>query len=207
MRRIFIPLVAGILVAAVACTEAGAQPTVTPSPSTTSTSTATAVVSASPTAPGVVVTATATGVATAPPKAIDPTRTPVATATSGPQPIPTPTPRVTQPVSAAPALDASRRREQAPIHELDVRIAESSPPQVFVDVTTGLPSGCAQFDSAVLERSGSTITLTMWNSQPSGNVACTAIYGYMRQTVPLGAMSPGTYSLRVNSETRTFTVQ
>ncbi len=114
---------------------------------------------------------------------------------------------MTQPVLAPPPLAPGRQREQAPIHELDVRIAESSPPQIFVDVTTGLPSGCAQFDSAVIERNGSTITLTMSNSQPSGNVACTAIYGYVRHTVPLGAMTPGTYTLRVNSETRTFTVQ
>jgi hypothetical protein len=225
MRRIS-SLIAGALVLVVACTEQGLSPVVTAIPSVTSIATAPGTVTPAPTplftaspsataVPTASPTRAATALPTAPPKAIDPTRTPVpepsptaiATSEPLPQPVPTQPSRVTTPVSAAPPLDASRRRELAPIHDLSVRIAESSPPQAFVDVTTGLPSGCAQFDSAVLDRSGSTLTLTMWNSQPSGNMACTAIYGYVRHTVPLGSMAPGTYSLRVNSETRTFTVQ
>ena len=58
-----------------------------------------------------------------------------------------------------------------------------------------------------LTRSGTVITLTMWNTMPTGPVACTAIYGYMRHTVPLGAFDPGTYTLRVNDQSRTVVVQ
>lgn len=124
-----------------------------------------------------------------------------------PQPVPTATPTVREPSATPPPLEAGRQREPAPIDALAVRVAESSPPQVFVDVTTGLPGGCARFDSVVVARAGSVITLTMWNSMPSGPVACTAIYGYMRHTVPLGAFEPDTYTLRVNDQTRTLTIQ
>jgi hypothetical protein len=121
--------------------------------------------------------------------------------------VPTATPTVREPSATPPPLEAGRQREPAPIEALSVRIAESSPPQVFVDVTTGLPGGCARFDSAVVTRAGAVITLTMWNSMPSGPVACTAIYGYLRHTVALGAFDPGTYTLRVNDQSRTVVVQ
>ena len=47
--------------------------------------------------------------------------------------------------------------------------------------------GLAAMCGNLLTRSGTVITLTMWNTMPTGPVACTAIYGYMRHTVPLGA--------------------
>ena len=124
-----------------------------------------------------------------------------------PQPVPTATPTLREPSATPPPLEAGRQRELAPIEALSVRIAESSPPQLFVDVTTGLPGGCARFDSTVVSRSGSVITLTMWNSMPTGPVACTAIYGYLRHTVALGAFDPGTYTLRVNDQSRTVVIQ
>lgn len=125
-----------------------------------------------------------------------------------PRPVPTATPHVRVPSATPPPLDPSRNRVAAPIEQLDVRIAESAPPQVFVDVTTGLPGGCAAFDSVTLVRSGSTLTLTMWNTMPASDaVACTAIYGYVRHTVPLGAIEPGTYTLRVNDQTRIFSLK
>ncbi|MGE0228221.1 MAG: hypothetical protein AB7I38_08350 [Dehalococcoidia bacterium] len=100
--------------------------------------------------------------------------------------------------------------ELAPIDEASIRIAESSPPQYFLDVTSGLPSGCAKFDRNEVARSGDTITVQIWNRiETPRDGACTAIYGMVEHSVPLGSdFEPGrTYTVRVNDVVRTFTAQ
>lgn len=95
----------------------------------------------------------------------------------------------------------------APIDRLDVRVAESFPVQVFVDLTSGLPGGCARFDHYTVARSGAVITITAWNTMPTAAVACTAIYGYVLQTIALGSDFPaGQYTVRANDVTTSFTV-
>ncbi len=99
----------------------------------------------------------------------------------------------------------------APIESVDLRIAESFPPQYFLDVVSGLPSGCAQFDRYDLERAGTDITVTVWNLEPApgSDVFCTAIYGYVEHAVPLGSdfVSGQTYAVHVNDVTTTFVAQ
>lgn len=198
-------VLAAALVLLTACDDAprGAIPTPTASASPAATPTATRAPEATPTTPSTTAVARPPATATLPPD----TSISSPPQTQPPQPVPTATATVREPSATPPPLEAGRQRELAPIDALSIRIAESSPPQVFVDVTTGLPGGCARFDSAVVARAGSVITLTMWNSMPTGPVACTAIYGYLRHTVPLGAFQPGTYTLHVNDQTRTLVVQ
>lgn len=204
--RITLVLAAALLLTACDDAPRGATPTPTASASPAATATATRATEATPTTPSATAVARSPATPTLPPDT-SVSSPPQPPQTQPPQPVPTATATVREPSATPPPLEPGRRREPAPIEALSVRIAESSPPQVFVDVTTGLPGGCARFDSAVVSRAGSVITLTMWNTMPTGSVACTAIYGYMRHTVALGAFQPGTYTLRVNDQTRTVIVQ
>jgi hypothetical protein len=108
--------------------------------------------------------------------------------------------------------DGATTSEQvlAPIDSVDVRIAESARPQYFLDVMSGLPSGCAKFDRYDLERSGDTITVTVWNvDETPENGACTAIYGTVEHAIALGSnfQAGTTYTVHVNDVTKTFVAQ
>ena len=97
--------------------------------------------------------------------------------------------------------------ERAPIESLDLRVAESAPPQHFVDVTSGLPNGCAHFYGYELTLAGSTITVIVWNTMPADiRAACTMQYEVTVHAIPLGAnLVPGRqYTLRINDKDTTF---
>lgn len=101
-------------------------------------------------------------------------------------------------------------RVLAPIDSVNVRVAESAPPQYFLDVASGLPSGCATFDRYDLERTGDTITVTVWNLDATPeDGACTAIYGTVEHHIALGTdfQSGTTYTAHVNDVTQTFVAQ
>lgn len=122
----------------------------------------------------------------------------------------TPTATGTATATATP----ERRLELAPIESVEVQVLKSQPPQYQVAVTSGLPGGCAQFDSIKAERSGTRVDVTVMNSMPVGNVPCTAIYGYKDSTLNLGSdfAAGTTYTVVVNaagntSKTTTFTTQ
>ena len=120
------------------------------------------------------------------------------------------TPTATGTPSATPT--PARRLELAPIESAEIQIAKSLTPQYSVRVTSGLPGGCAAFDSISASRAGTRIDVTVMNSMPVGNVPCTAIYGYKDSTVDLGSdFAAGTYTVVVNAAgsrpvTKTFTV-
>ena len=97
--------------------------------------------------------------------------------------------------------------ERAPIESLDLRVAESAPPQHFIDVTSGLPNGCAHFYGYQFVRAGSTITVTVWNTMPADiRAACTMQYAVTVHAIPLGAslVSGRQYTLRINDKDTTF---
>lgn len=105
-----------------------------------------------------------------------------------------------------------RTIELAPIDALDIRILESAPPQFQAAITSGLPSGCASFDSISTVRNGTRIDVTVRNaiSVPPGG-ACTTIYGMVQKVVDLGSNFDAgvTYTVVVNtggsrSMTKTF---
>ena len=99
----------------------------------------------------------------------------------------------------------------APIGRVEINVAESFPPQYFVDVVSGLPNGCARFDSIETSRSGDTIRLVVVNlvPDPRSKVVCTMIYGTVQHHVALGTdFEPGhTYTVVVNDVTETFQAQ
>jgi len=98
-------------------------------------------------------------------------------------------------------------RVLAPIDSADIRVGESAPPQYFLDVVSGLPSGCAKFDRYDLERSGDTLTVSVWNiDETPEDGACTAIYGMVEHHIALGSNfnSDTTYTVHVNDVTRIF---
>jgi hypothetical protein len=136
----------------------------------------------------------------------------IVTVVPGPD-TPVTSPPITQPAAPVPSpqpLDPSQQRVLAPIESVDVRIAESFPPQYFAAVTSGLPSGCARFDHYTVDRSGDTVTITLWNRMPADpRMACTMIYGYIEHNIALGSdfQSGRTYTLKVNDVTKTFTAQ
>lgn len=100
----------------------------------------------------------------------------------------------------------------APIESVEINIAESFPPQYFVAIQSGLPSGCAQFNDYQVSRDGNTVKIEVTNLEPAAGqqVACTAIYGYHDTNINLGSDFVGdeTYSVAVNgSVTETFVAQ
>ncbi|MPZ97872.1 MAG: hypothetical protein GEU80_00820 [Dehalococcoidia bacterium] len=100
----------------------------------------------------------------------------------------------------------------APIDDAELLIRESFPPQYAVLVTSGLPSGCAEFESIDVERDGTKFEVTVLNRIPdSDDVACTMIYGTVQNTVELGSdlVSGTEYTVDINDGAKvlTFTAQ
>ncbi len=87
---------------------------------------------------------------------------------------------------------------------VDVRIAESYPPQGFAEVTGVLGDGCTEALEPLVQRDGDVITVTILSQRPRDAV-CTMIAREYRTTVPLGALEPGKqYTLRVNDYETVF---
>lgn len=101
---------------------------------------------------------------------------------------------------------AGRVTVPAPIERVEVLIRESAPPQVSVQITAGLPSGCAQREPHSLSRTGDRFVVLVRNSIADGNPACTMIYGTYELSVDLvGEIRPGvTYTVQVNDTVKTF---
>lgn len=114
---------------------------------------------------------------------------------------PTATPTPTSTATPAPATPPDRRLELAPVEAVEVQVAKSNPPQYQAVVTSGLPGGCAAFDSISARRTDTRIDVTVQNSMPVGNVPCTAIYGYTKNAVNLGSdfQTGVTYTVVVNA--------
>jgi hypothetical protein len=107
--------------------------------------------------------------------------------------------------------EPSRERVLAPIESVEVIVAESLPPQYFVQVTSGLPNGCAALDEVTTERDGETVRIEVWNSMPVSDeaIACTMIYGFVEHNVALGSdfTSQQRYTIEVNDVTESFVAQ
>jgi len=97
----------------------------------------------------------------------------------------------------------------APIQDVKVRIGESFPPLVIVNIRGGLPDGCSTFHKAEVSRSGSTIDIKVTIQRPRDAV-CTQVYGTFERNVGLGSeFTPGViYTINVNdTKTVTFSVK
>lgn len=107
--------------------------------------------------------------------------------------------------------DYERKVVPAPIDGLEILVRESSPPGYTAHITSGLPSGCARFDEAVIRsRERDTITIAVTNTVPDDDmVACDASYGFHDTNLDLGQDfdSGKTYTVRVNDKETTFVAQ
>ena len=105
--------------------------------------------------------------------------------------------------------DAGAREVPAPIESVALNVAESYPPQYFLEIIYALPDSCHTFDRAEEQRSGREITVAVINRVATGDVACAEIYKTERLAVALGTdFEPGaTYTVWVNDETLTFTTE
>ena len=122
---------------------------------------------------------------------------------SSADPVPTPEP----PRETPPDME----EVPAPLESVEIHIAESWPPQYFVEVISGLPNGCAEFNGYEESRAGNTIVISVNNLMPapSQQVACTEEYRTHRISIPLGEdfQSGETYTVQVNDVSETFVAQ
>lgn len=102
-----------------------------------------------------------------------------------------------------------RRRVLAPIEGAEVRVLESFPPRYVLHVRAGLPSGCARQDGYELSRDQDTLRVRVYNTLPTGDVACTLIYGTYELNISLGSdfQSGREYRVQVNDRVLTFRAQ
>jgi hypothetical protein len=185
--------VLGVAAIALAATSGGdddstAQASATPA--NTATSEPTAAPSATPTSQPATPTATVPPADTATP---EPSPEPAT-------PIPSEPPFTVTPAPPSTSLPAGRHAEPAPIDELDVRVAESFPPQYFLYLLAGLPSGCAEQYIHSVARSGNEVEVEVLNSIPDGTPLCTAIYGQYELNINMGSdfVSGQEYTVSVN---------
>ncbi len=95
--------------------------------------------------------------------------------------------------------------KQAPIHEVQVSIAESYPEQIFVYIKGGLADSCTAFHDLKTERTENTINIEVTTERPRDAV-CAQVYGYFEKNVALGSdfIRGETYIVDVNGVIRTF---
>jgi hypothetical protein len=101
--------------------------------------------------------------------------------------------------------------EPAPIDNLELIIRETFPPQYAIKITSGLPSGCHQFDKAEPDGwRGNTLVIRVTNIAPDDpDVACDALYRFVETVVELGTdFVPGQrITVQVNDKSLRFTAQ
>lgn len=111
-------------------------------------------------------------------------------------------------VDADPASDQLRL---APIDSVEIVVAESFPEQYFAQITSGLPDGCTEHDHITTDRSGTTVTVRVWNRVPAADLdlVCTLEYRTVDHNVALGSdFTDGVeYTVDVNGEIVTFVAQ
>jgi hypothetical protein len=93
----------------------------------------------------------------------------------------------------------------APIHGTNIWADNSSPPQYFVDVVSGEPSACYNFNSCNVTRTGNTtVRVEVFNLYCESY--CGQVYSYVEHNITLGSdFVPGVNcTVEVNDVTTTF---
>jgi len=95
--------------------------------------------------------------------------------------------------------------ESAPIHEVNISVAESYPPQVFIYIKGGLSYSCTSFHELTTERSGNIITINV-TTERTRDKACAQVYGFFEKNINLGSnfILGETYGFIVNNEGYAF---
>jgi hypothetical protein len=123
------------------------------------------------------------------------------------------TPPASPPITSTPAgpVAADRTEVLAPIDRVEVMVAESFPPQYFVHVTSGLPSGCARFSRIDVARTDPrSWNIEVYNTMPRDPlIVCTMIYGTLEHSIPLGSglEAGAVHTVVVNGQAHAFTAQ
>jgi len=96
----------------------------------------------------------------------------------------------------------------APIHDIQVNIAESYPPQVFVRIKVGLKDECTTLHDITAEQKGNTINIKVTTERPRG-ATCAQVYHYFDEALNLGSdfTSGETYTIKVNDKSTSFKMQ
>ena len=131
------------------------------------------------------------------------TATPEATEVPAPIPTSAPTPE------RAETVTPETTEVSAPIDGVELNIAESDPPQYFLEVTSGLPDACHTLDRTETQRAGTEITVTVINRVLTGDIACAQVYETESSTMFLGSEFEAdvTYTVRVNDWETSFTTE
>ena len=136
----------------------------------------------------------------------------VACGGSGTAPAPTQPPATETPVKGPPTPEEPTTTEvPAPIEDTAVVPPASAGGEYTLEITSGLPNGCAQFNEYRVQLHGNTFLVEVTNLMPAGQmIACTAVYGYHEGEVLLGSglITGVTYTVSINGElTHSFTAQ
>ena len=98
-----------------------------------------------------------------------------------------------------------RVRVVAPIESAEIAVV-GTPGGYAVKGVAGLPGGCARQGGSEVTQSGNSFKVSVYNTMPAVEQACTRIYGYYDYTIALGNTTPGTtYTVDVNGKVLTFT--
>ncbi len=91
------------------------------------------------------------------------------------------------------------------IQSVDVLVAESAPPQISVKITGIIPDSCTKARDPETHRDGSTFTITIIGERPTG-MACAQMVSLYEQTIQLGTLDPGSYTVTVNGVRKDFQI-
>ena len=111
--------------------------------------------------------------------------------------------------SVSPLSAPERPMNIAPIQidQVEIRLAESFPVQVFAHVRGIIGDGCSSVLPVTQQRDGNTITLSI-NRQRPADAICTQIAKLYEENIRLeGDFPAGEYVLKVNDVTQPFTVK
>lgn len=101
--------------------------------------------------------------------------------------------------------DDERRVEPITVEAVDVRLAESYPVQVFVEVTGYVPDPCWEPQEPVVSEQGDRFEIEIVAERDPTEICAQAIEDY-QSNIPLGSPDPGEYTVAVNGMERTFEV-
>ena len=95
--------------------------------------------------------------------------------------------------------------EKVTIESVEVRLAESYPVQVFVEVAGYMPDPCWEAQPPTVEQDGS-----RWNieivAEREADLICAQVIEPYEEVIALGPVDPGDYLVDVNGVEQTFTV-